>query len=69
MMAGNRVLEIRNKLGLTQVELAHKLGITQPTISQYELQKANPSFETCRKIVKLANAKGIKINIEDVRPD
>jgi len=68
-MGSNKVLEIRHKLAMTQEDFASKIGISQTTISRYESQDIQPSFQTCKKIVRLANAKGIKINIEDVRPD
>ena len=41
-----RVMEIkqlREKLGLTQEQLAHKLGVTVKTVNRWERGKAKPS--------------------------
>ncbi len=52
----------RNKIGITQEELALKVGVTRQTIISLEQNKYNPSLILAHKITK---ALGVK-NIEDV---
>ena len=36
MSIGQRIVELRKRMGLTQVQLAKKAGVSQPTVSAYE---------------------------------
>ena len=36
MSIGKRIVELRKRMGLTQVQLAKKAGVSQPTVSSYE---------------------------------
>ena len=44
---------IRLERGLKQSEVAEKVGITQPTYSNIENGKRNPTVKTLRKIAKV----------------
>jgi len=57
----NRIKEIRNKLGMTQEDLAQKAGVRRETIVFLEQGKYNPSL-------KLANdvAKSLRKKIQEV---
>lgn len=56
--------EMREQLGLTQVELAERAGIDQTTVSKLELgTMQNPSWPV---VAKLARALGV--NPEDLFP-
>lgn len=58
------VREIRESLGMTQVELAEKSGITQATISDIERGKVkSPSIDTA---FRLAMALGVEA--QDIFP-
>ena len=48
---------LRERLFLTQPELAEKAGISHITLNRLENSKQNPSFKTIRK---LAEALGVK---------
>jgi transcriptional regulator with XRE-family HTH domain len=52
---------LRNKLGMTQTDLAEKLGKTSAAISDYEKGKSVPPLEVAFKISKL-----FKISIDDL---
>ena len=43
----NRVREFRNRLGLSQLELAKKIGVSRQTINMIENNKYNPTLELC----------------------
>jgi transcriptional regulator with XRE-family HTH domain len=47
---GTRVREIRQRKGVSQVELAKRLGVTQRGISYYENEANNPSMDVIDKI-------------------
>ncbi len=45
-----RLKELRNKLGLSQTQLANQIGIAQNTLSQYEKGTRQPDHETLKKL-------------------
>ena len=45
-----RVREARERLGITQAELAARIGSTQPAIARLEAGGITPSFDTLRRI-------------------
>jgi transcriptional regulator with XRE-family HTH domain len=49
---GQRVVELRFKKGLTQVELAKKSKVCQGAISAIERGRIEPSIKTLRAIAK-----------------
>lgn len=59
-----QLIELREKLGLTQSELARRVGVSQPFIAKIENDEtANLSLETLVKIAEALNA-GIDIQIQ-----
>jgi len=56
-------LELRERQGLTQAELAKRLNTTQPAIARFESGKYNP---TVKFLDKLARALGKKLEIRFV---
>ncbi|MBR1709262.1 MAG: helix-turn-helix transcriptional regulator [Clostridia bacterium] len=52
----NVVRELREKMGLQQKDLALKIGVSQPTISEWEHGKKDPSGE---RLIKLAELFGV----------
>ena len=63
------IKQIRNKIGMTQVEFADAIGTKQNTVSDYENGKAVPSIKTARIILRLAKEKKIKVTLADIFPD
>lgn len=49
---GNKIKELREELGITQLELSIKLDIERGTIAMYEIDKIKPSHEV---LVKMAD--------------
>ena len=49
---GQNIKRLRNKMKLTQPQLAEKLGVTTKVISDYELSKANPPPHLLPEIAK-----------------
>ena len=48
----NIVKELRKRKGIQQKELALIVGVAQPTVSEWELQKKDPSGERLRKLAE-----------------
>ena len=49
---GKRIKELRNRLGISQEELAFKSEIHRTYIASLEVGKRNVSIETLEKVVK-----------------
>jgi DNA-binding XRE family transcriptional regulator len=59
----NQIVELREKLHLTQAELAHRIGVSQPFIARIESDEAsNLTLETLIKIIDALNGE-IEIRI------
>jgi transcriptional regulator with XRE-family HTH domain len=54
------VIQARNRVGLTQAELARKMGTTQPVLARLEGGRARPSMRT---LERLARATGTRLLI------
>lgn len=54
-----RIKEIRQKIGMSQLELAEKIRVNQTAISQWERGAAYPA---CEKLPALASALDCTIN-------
>ena len=57
---GYRIREIREKLGMTQVELAKKSGVSRTTI--YGLETGAEKITTTKTLNKLACALGVSVD-------
>ena len=54
------VMDVRNRAGLTQEELARKMGTTQPVVARLESGRTRPSMRT---LERLAEATGSRLLI------
>jgi transcriptional regulator with XRE-family HTH domain len=54
------VIAARNRVGLTQTELARKMGTTQPVVARLEGGRVRPSMRT---LERLASATGTRLLI------
>lgn len=52
---GNKILELRTKLKLSQAELAEKVGVTNKAVSKWETGKSKPTTTVIRKLAVLFN--------------
>lgn len=51
-MLNERIRELRNSRGISQIQLANKLGVTKQSVSNWENDNILPSIEM---LVKIAN--------------
>lgn len=51
----NRIKELREKKGLSQIQLAKKTGISSQSISKYECGERNPKIEKWQKLATFFN--------------
>ena len=56
MTFGERLLEYRNRVGLSQEKLAEQIGVTRQTVSKWETNQSTPDFD---KIIPLCEVLGI----------
>ena len=54
------IIDVRNRAGLTQHELARKMGTTQPVVARLESGRSRPSMRT---LERLADATGSRLLI------
>src|ERR1700724_3272863 len=60
LVLASAVIDVRNRAGLTQVELARKMGTTQPVVARLESGRSRPSMRT---LERLADATGSRLQI------
>lgn len=52
-MADNRLKELREKFGLSQIELGNRLGVTQQSVFAWEHGKTQPQIQTAIALSRL----------------
>ncbi|WP_207717804.1 helix-turn-helix transcriptional regulator [Clostridium tetanomorphum] len=57
MLLKNKIKAIRNKLGITQEQLAKKCGVVRQTINCIENDKYDPTLELAFKLSKTLKVK------------
>lgn len=58
---GNKILELRTQLNLSQTELAQMVGVTNKAVSKWETGKSKPTTNVIRKLAAL-----FKIDINEL---
>lgn len=61
VLLGNRIRELRTKYNLTQADLAKQVGVSKATITAYESDLRQPSYDV---LIKLANT--FKVSIDSL---
>src|SRR5579862_6007556 len=51
------VIEVRNRAGLTQEELACKMGTTQPVVARLESGRSRPTMRTLERLAKATGSR------------
>ena len=51
------VVGVRNRVGLTQRELARKMGTTQPVVARLESGRTGPSMRTLERLAKATGSR------------
>ncbi len=64
-MLGDNIKLFRNKLGLSQQQLADKLHVSRPTISSWELNRTEPNIGTIELLSNIFNCKKSELIGED----
>ena len=55
MTNGERIKYLREKIGLTQKDIATKLGVEPAAVSKYELDMREPNIEAIKKLAEIFN--------------
>ena len=53
MELGEKILELRKKMGLSQEDLAEKVSVTRQTISKWELGETCPDIKQAKELSKI----------------
>lgn len=64
---GNKILELRKKLNLSQEELAEKVGVTRQTISKWELGETSPDLKQAKELSKIFNVSLDELTNNDIK--
>jgi DNA-binding XRE family transcriptional regulator len=62
----NKLLKLREKIGLSQNKIAKLLGLHQGSVSKLESGVHYPSIETAKKYIEIATKRGIKLKLSDI---
>ena len=55
MEIGNKIMELRKKMNLSQEELAEMVGVARQTISKWELGETSPDLKQSKKLSNIFN--------------
>ena len=69
MSLGNKILNLRKNINMTQEQLAEKLDVTRQTISKWELDETVPDIKQAKELSKIFNVsldEMLDNNIQDV---
>jgi len=69
IVKNTKLVEAREKIGLTQRKLAKELGLSEITYFNWESLYSYPSPENKKKILDFYNSKGIVLKEEEVFPE
>ncbi len=74
MNIGRKILEARQKLNITQKELANMMGCSAAIICDYEKGKKFPKIENLKKLIEILKLDsseflGITVNVTDLTND
>lgn len=64
-----KLIELRNKLGLSQRALGEMLGVSHSAIRQYETRLRKPNSIMATVLIKLALENGFKMDYNDIYDD
>ena len=65
-MRTNNIKNIRQRLGLSQSELAEAVSVSQGNISHYEKQRQEVSLAVARRLILFAKERGIYLSFNDI---
>jgi len=54
-LRGDRITQLRKKIGMKQSDLAEKLGVARNQVSKYETGGSNPTLESLAQMAELFN--------------
>lgn len=67
MEIGNKIFELRKRIGLSQEELAEKVGVSRQTISKWELNETCPDLKRAKELSKIFEVTLSELADNDVR--
>lgn len=65
-MRTNNIKQIRERLGLSQIAFADAIGVSQGNISHYEKQRQEVPPGVARRVISVAQERGLTLTFDDV---
>lgn len=62
----NNVREIRNRLDMSQADLASAIGVTQGNVSHIEQGRQVLMPAHAKRLIEIASERGVKISFDDI---
>lgn len=66
MNLGNKIVNLRKKINISQEELAEKVGVTRQTISKWELEETTPDIKQAKELSKIFNVSLDELTNNDI---
>ena len=67
MELGNKILELRKKLNLSQEQLAEKMDVTRQTISKWELNETTPDIKQAKELSQIFKVSLDELTDNDIK--
>ena len=65
-MRANNIKQIRELLGLSQIAFADAVGVSQASVSNYERGTQQVSPDVARRVISVAQERGLPLTFDDV---
>ena len=62
----NNIKQLREAAGMTQAELAAKMRLTTPSITKWELGRANPTYDNLIQLAEIFGVTVVKVTTTTV---
>jgi DNA-binding XRE family transcriptional regulator len=59
---GEQVKQVREKLSLSQMEMAKAIGVSYSTLNRWENKKFEPNYRAMKKFEEVIEKNNIKVN-------
>lgn len=67
MSLGNKILNLRKKMNLSQEQLAEKLNVTRQTISKWELDETAPDIKQAKELSQIFKVSLDELTDNDIK--
>ena len=62
----NKLLQLRQTIGISQAELAKQLGVSAGNISHVETGKQSLSLDLAKELIRFCSSKNLTVSLDDL---